>query len=590
MARNLPNITQQFFDANGDPLSGGKVYSYQINSVIPKATYTEYEGSTENTNPIILDSAGMAEIWCAAGFYKFIITDANDVPVKTIQKIRVEPVDGSDIAAAASADEAAASAAEAEVSRLAAVAAKEAAETAKDETESARDDAQTAKSASETAQGLAESARDTASTHATTATTQSGIATTQAGIATTKASDANTSALAAAASELVAQNAAENAENAADEAETNAAAALTHIADLANPHAVTKAQVGLSAVDNTSDANKPVSTAQQAALNLKANLASPTFTGTVAGITKSMVGLGNVDNTSDASKPISTLTQTALDAKQATLVSATNIKTINSASILGSGDLVISASGVYTSKTADYTLTSSDDVIDYTALAANRVATLPTAVGISGKILTISRSVNSTNTLTIATTSSQTIGGRASSAIVLRRAGDFVRVQSDGANWQILGKKEWEWLSAESASRTLSTIGAGNYGAMASGNVTVTYGLWRISAFFNVATGSGTSINLYSNTGVYAANGADSSSVPTAASGTISGPTTFNEMGSSRHPYIPNSANSQFGTTPAVQFTTFVASNTTLYAVPRTDFGSAGTSSVVSFITAERLW
>ncbi len=49
-----------------------------------------------------------------------------------------------------------------------------------------------------------------------------------------------------------------------------------------------------------------------------APLNSPTFTGTVSGITKSMVGLGNVDNTSDANKPISTATQTALDAKAST--------------------------------------------------------------------------------------------------------------------------------------------------------------------------------------------------------------------------------------------------------------------------------
>ena len=41
--------------------------------------------------------------------------------------------------------------------------------------------------------------------------------------------------------------------------------------------------------------------------------ASPTFTGTVAGITASMVGLGNVNNTSDANKPISNATQTALN-------------------------------------------------------------------------------------------------------------------------------------------------------------------------------------------------------------------------------------------------------------------------------------
>jgi hypothetical protein len=60
---------------------------------------------------------------------------------------------------------------------------------------------------------------------------------------------------------------------------------------------------------------------------------------------KTSVGLGNVDNTSDANKPISTATQTALNAKQNTLVSATNIKTINGASVLGSGDLTVTGSG-----------------------------------------------------------------------------------------------------------------------------------------------------------------------------------------------------------------------------------------------------
>ena len=44
---------------------------------------------------------------------------------------------------------------------------------------------------------------------------------------------------------------------------------------------LTKNDVGLNNVDNTSDVNKPVSTATQTALNLKANIASPTFTGTV---------------------------------------------------------------------------------------------------------------------------------------------------------------------------------------------------------------------------------------------------------------------------------------------------------------------
>ena len=61
-----------------------------------------------------------------------------------------------------------------------------------------------------------------------------------------------------------------------------------------------KADVGLGSVDNTADSAKPVSTAQQTALNLKADLNSPTFTGTVGGITATMVGLGNVENKSSA--------------------------------------------------------------------------------------------------------------------------------------------------------------------------------------------------------------------------------------------------------------------------------------------------
>tara|TARA_B110000046_G_scaffold181961_1_gene215056 strand:- start:573 stop:1583 length:1011 start_codon:yes stop_codon:yes gene_type:complete len=48
----------------------------------------------------------------------------------------------------------------------------------------------------------------------------------------------------------------------------------SHINDFNNPHSVTKSQVGLSEVDNTSDANKPVSTAQQAALDLKEDISA----------------------------------------------------------------------------------------------------------------------------------------------------------------------------------------------------------------------------------------------------------------------------------------------------------------------------
>lgn len=56
-------------------------------------------------------------------------------------------------------------------------------------------------------------------------------------------------------------------------------------------------------------------------------------------LTKSDVGLSNVDNTSDVNKPISTATQTALNAKQDTLVSGTNIKTVFNQSVVGAGNI-----------------------------------------------------------------------------------------------------------------------------------------------------------------------------------------------------------------------------------------------------------
>lgn len=121
--------------------------------------------------------------------------------------------------------------------------------------------------------------------------------------------------------------------------------------------ALSKSSVGLSNVDNTSDADKPVSTATQTALNLKQaaptdgilanynylayfdgsnvfkhlpanNTTTTKFLSQVASgfpsypqapawttLSKSDVGLGSADDTSDADKPVSTATQTALDLK-----------------------------------------------------------------------------------------------------------------------------------------------------------------------------------------------------------------------------------------------------------------------------------
>jgi len=61
----------------------------------------------------------------------------------------------------------------------------------------------------------------------------------------------------------------------------------------------------------------------------------------LTGLTKTQVGLSNVDDTTDLGKPVSTATTTALNLKQNTLVSNTNIKTVGGISLLGSGDISI---------------------------------------------------------------------------------------------------------------------------------------------------------------------------------------------------------------------------------------------------------
>ena len=82
-------------------------------------------------------------------------------------------------------------------------------------------------------------------------------------------------------------------------------------------------------------------------------------------VTKTQVGLSNVDNTSDIDKPISTAVQTALDTKQAVLVSGTNIKTIEGQSIVGSGNIDLSKSDVGLSN-VDNTADSSKNVLSAT--------------------------------------------------------------------------------------------------------------------------------------------------------------------------------------------------------------------------------
>jgi len=80
----------QFSDANGAPLTGGLIYTYLSGTTTPVTTYTTRDGTTNNTNPIVLDAAGRtpAEIWLDGGvLYKFILKTSAYVQIGSYDDI-----------------------------------------------------------------------------------------------------------------------------------------------------------------------------------------------------------------------------------------------------------------------------------------------------------------------------------------------------------------------------------------------------------------------------------------------------------------------------------------------------------------------
>jgi hypothetical protein len=86
-------------------------------------------------------------------------------------------------------------------------------------------------------------------------------------------------------------------------------------------------------------------------------------------------------------------------------------------------------------KSANYTLTSTDHVVLANATSGALTLTLPTAVGITGRQYTVKKVDTTANGVTVATTSSQTIDGATTYNLTSRN--QTASLVSDGANWAI---------------------------------------------------------------------------------------------------------------------------------------------------------
>lgn len=88
----MPNAKQQYFTANGVPLSGGLLYTYAAGTTTPKVTYSDAAGTTPNANPVVLDSRGEATVFWD-GAYKVVLKDSLGATIYTQDNVTTYNVD-----------------------------------------------------------------------------------------------------------------------------------------------------------------------------------------------------------------------------------------------------------------------------------------------------------------------------------------------------------------------------------------------------------------------------------------------------------------------------------------------------------------
>ncbi len=94
MPTPAPFVAPFYLSDAGAPLAAGLLYTYDAGTVTPKTTYSDSAGTVPNANPIVLDSAGRASIYLAAGGYKLVLKDAAGVTIWTRDYVNSSGIDG----------------------------------------------------------------------------------------------------------------------------------------------------------------------------------------------------------------------------------------------------------------------------------------------------------------------------------------------------------------------------------------------------------------------------------------------------------------------------------------------------------------
>jgi hypothetical protein len=460
MGQLTPLLKFKWTDDDGNPLVGGKVYTYVAGTSTPLATYTDESLDTENANPVILDSRGEADIWIGGSAYKFIIKTSADSPIATID----------DVESAAAATISNDSVSNAKLVNMAT-------QTIKGRTTAGTGDPEDLTATQATAilnamvgdsgsggtKGLAPApaSGDAAASKflkadgtwavpsgsGLTALTGDVAASGSGSQAATIASDAVTFAKMQniATDRLVGRDTASS----GDPEEISVSGGLEFSGSGAIQRSALTGDVTASAGSNsTTIANDAVTNAKAA------DMAAATIKGRASGA-----------GTGDPTDLTGTQATAILDAFVGDSGSG-GTKGLVPAPITGDSGKYLKGNGTWASVTATSAYTYTAQTTTYSAAINDFISassssftiTLPTAVGVSGQKITILHAGTSlTQVYTLATTSSQTIGGIAGGSYALYTNGEYLVLVSDGANWQIEAHKtETAWSATATTVYTSS--------------------------------------------------------------------------------------------------------------------------------------